>query len=134
MFYEIYNSKPQLRARTHPALIGTQKYLLSLWHTSVSDTPVSVRAPISYFDRFRIREPGPSMFTLGPHIDGGGVERWEDPAFRNVWRRILKGGQSWREYDPFDISPRLEAVQDMYNAAYVSASSSSSHHHLSRLQ
>ena len=80
------------------------------------DTPVSVRTPLSYFDRFRIRAPGPSVFTLGPHIDGGSIERWEDPAFRSVWRRILEGGESWREHDPFDISPRLDANQDLYNA------------------
>ncbi|RPD60796.1 DUF1479-domain-containing protein [Lentinus tigrinus ALCF2SS1-6] len=116
VFYEIYNSKPQLLARTHPALITTQKYLLSLWHTSVSDTPVSARTPVSYFDRFRIRSPGPSMFTLGPHIDGGGIERWEDPAFRAVWKSILEGGDGWRRFDPFDISPRLDAKQDLYNA------------------
>ncbi|TFK88040.1 DUF1479-domain-containing protein [Polyporus arcularius HHB13444] len=116
VFYEIYNSKAQLSARTHPALIATQKYLLSLWHTSVPDTPVSVRTPVSYFDRFRIRGPGPSVFTLGPHIDGGSIERWEDPAFRAVWRRILEGGDAWRRHDPFDISPRLDANQDLYNA------------------
>ena len=116
VFYEIYNSKTQLLARTHPALIATQKYLLSLWHTSGPDTPVSVRTPVSYFDRFRIRGPGPSVFTLGAHIDGGSIERWEDPGFRAVWRRILEGGDAWRQYDPFDISPRLDAVQDLYNA------------------
>ncbi|EJF60723.1 hypothetical protein DICSQDRAFT_107124 [Dichomitus squalens LYAD-421 SS1] len=116
VFYEIYNSKAQTLARTHPALIAAQKYLLTLWHTSVPDTIVSVRTPISYFDRFRIRHPGPSVFTLGPHIDGGSIERWEDPAFRSVWKRILEGGDAWRQHDPFDISPRLDANQDLYNA------------------
>ena len=119
MFYEIYNSKAQTLARTHPALIATQEYLLSLWHTSVPDTGVSVRTPISYFDRFRIRDPGPSVFTLGAHIDGGSIERWEDPAFRSVWKRVLEGGDAWKLHDPFDISPRLDAVQDLYNAPYV---------------
>ncbi|KAI0326069.1 DUF1479-domain-containing protein [Cubamyces sp. BRFM 1775] len=116
VFYEIYNSKPQILARTHPALITTQKYLLSLWHTSDPTSPISVRTPISYFDRLRVRPPGPSVFTLGPHIDGGSIERWEDPAFRVCWRRILEGGEAWRQHDPFDISPRLDANQDLYNA------------------
>ncbi|KAM5537853.1 hypothetical protein V8D89_008495 [Ganoderma adspersum] len=116
VFYEIYNSKAQTLARTHPALIATQEYLLSLWHTSVPDTGVSVRTPISYFDRFRIRDPGPSVFTLGAHIDGGSIERWEDPAFRSVWKRVLEGGDAWKLHDSFDISPRLDAVQDLYNA------------------
>ena len=116
VFYEIYNSKAQLRARTHPALIQTQKYLLSLWHASVPDTPVSVRTPVSYFDRFRIRSPGPSVLTLGPHIDWGSIERWEDPGFRSLWKRILEGGDGWRRYDPFDITPRSEVNQDIYRA------------------
>ncbi|OSC96782.1 DUF1479-domain-containing protein [Trametes coccinea BRFM310] len=116
VFYELYNAKAQILARTHPALIATQKYLLSLWHTSYPQSPVSVRTPISYFDRLRIRPPGPSVFTLGPHIDGGSVERWEDPEFRTCFQRILDGGESWRQHDPFDISPRLGANQDLYNA------------------
>lgn len=116
MFYEIYNSKAQLSARTHNALIDTQKFLLSLWHSSVPDTRVSPRTPISYFDRFRIRNPGPSMFTLGPHIDSGGIERWEDESYRAVWKPILQGGDEWRKYDPFDISLRLEAKHSLYNA------------------
>lgn len=119
MFYELYNAKAQILARTHPALITTQKYLLSLWHTSEPTSPISVRTPISYFDRIRIRPPGPSVFTLGPHIDGGSIERWEDPAFRACFQRILEGGEAWREHDPLDISPRLDANQDLYNAPYV---------------
>lgn len=78
---------------------------------------MSVRTPISYFDRFRIRDPGPSVFTLGPHIDGGSIERWEDPGFRSVYAKILEGGEAWRAHDPFDITPRLGANQDLYNAS-----------------
>ncbi|KAH9935185.1 DUF1479-domain-containing protein [Epithele typhae] len=102
-------------ARTHPGLLKTQAYLLSLWHSSI-DTPVSVRTPVSYFDRIRIRQPGPSSFVLGPHIDGGSIERWEDPGLRKCFERILEGGDSWRKHDPFDIAPRLSANQDLYNA------------------
>jgi len=35
---------------------------------------------MSYYDRLRIRKPGDSKFALGPHIDGGSLERWEDPG------------------------------------------------------
>ncbi|EPT00476.1 hypothetical protein FOMPIDRAFT_1023830 [Fomitopsis schrenkii] len=69
------------RARAHPALVTTQAALLGLWHTS-STAAVGLRTPISYFDRLRIRPHDPSVFTLGAHVDGGGVERWEDPGFR----------------------------------------------------
>ncbi|KAF9218725.1 hypothetical protein BS17DRAFT_883268 [Gyrodon lividus] len=119
--YEIYNTKAQIYARTHPALLDTQKALLSLWHTS-SPLPSSVdfTTPISYFDRLRIRTPGDRSFTLGPHVDGGSVERWEDPTFRRVWGNILRGGQrGWEAFDPFDARWRVDARQDLYNAPYV---------------
>ncbi|OSX59833.1 hypothetical protein POSPLADRAFT_1048300 [Postia placenta MAD-698-R-SB12] len=120
VFYELYNSPAQIRARTHPALLTTQRALLSLWHmSSQSVSPleaVSLRTPISYFDRLRIRPPGPSVFTLGPHIDWGrSDERWEDPAFRACFGRILESedGEGWRSHDPFDVAPRLAWKQDV---------------------
>lgn len=118
--YEIYNSKAQISARTHPALINTQRFLLSLWHDSSSTQGANLDIPISYFDRLRIRTPGDRSFTLGPHIDGGSIERWEDPEFRKVWGSILGGGSQWREHDSFDISPRINAKQDLYDTPYVS--------------
>ncbi|KDQ56263.1 hypothetical protein JAAARDRAFT_132800 [Jaapia argillacea MUCL 33604] len=121
-FYEIYNSHSQLQARTHPSLLLTQNFLNSLWHTSDPTSPISLSTPISYFDRFRIRLPDPpemkgkKRFVLGPHVDGGSVERWEDEGFRACWRKILEGGEGWRSFDPFDASPRLGAKQDLYHA------------------
>ncbi|KAI0076408.1 DUF1479-domain-containing protein [Panus rudis PR-1116 ss-1] len=114
VFYELYNSKAQIAARTHPALINSQKALLKLWHSSDPETAVSLATPISYFDRLRICDPGPSIFTLGPHIDGGSLERWEDPGFRSCFQKILSG--RWKEHDSFDMSPRLNANQDLYHA------------------
>ncbi|PPQ78587.1 hypothetical protein CVT25_010563 [Psilocybe cyanescens] len=122
--FEIYNSLAQTRARTHPALITTQKFLLSLWHASSShpqqqqqQQQVSLQTPISYFDRLRIRQPGDAQFALGPHTDGGSVERWEDEGLRRVFGRILAGGGTWRAHDPFDATPRIGARQDMYNSS-----------------
>jgi hypothetical protein len=80
---------------------------------------VDLSTPISYFDRLRIRTPGDTSFTLGPHIDGGSIERWEDKAFRRVWSKVLEGGSKWKQHDPFDASPRLDANQDLYNAPSV---------------
>lgn len=80
--WELYNSIGQTQARTHPGLLQTQKWLLSLFHTSDPQSPVSTSTPISYYDRLRIRHPGDSVFALGPHIDGGSLERWEDPGER----------------------------------------------------
>ena len=115
MFYEIYNSKAQIAARTHSALVNTQRALLTLWHSSDPSTLVYFSTPISYFDRLRIRNPGPSTYTLGPHIDGGSLERWEDPGFRRCFAPILEG--RWRDHDPFDGTPRIDAKSDLYNAA-----------------
>ncbi|KAF8551536.1 DUF1479-domain-containing protein [Imleria badia] len=115
--YELYNSKPQIYARTHESLLNSQKALLSLWNSSTSfPASIDFTTPISYFDRLRIRTPGDRSFTLGPHIDGGSVERWEDTAFRRVWSKILCGGQSgWETFDPFDATWRVNARQDLYN-------------------
>ncbi|RDB20698.1 Uncharacterized protein YbiU [Hypsizygus marmoreus] len=116
--YELYNSIGQVKARSHPALVETQKFLLSLWHASDPSTAseISLSTPISYFDRLRIRQPGDSKFALGPHIDGGALERWEDPGFRSCFKRILQGG-NWRQHDPFDVTPRIHAKQDLYHAS-----------------
>ncbi|KAJ3505316.1 hypothetical protein NLJ89_g7485 [Agrocybe chaxingu] len=115
--FEIYNSKAQVQARTHPALINAQRFLLSLWHTSDPQTEISLQTPISYFDRLRIRQPGDAKFTLGPHVDGGSVERWEDKGMQKVFGSILKGGSSWEKHDPFDATPRIGAKQDLYHAS-----------------
>ncbi|KAF9479392.1 DUF1479-domain-containing protein [Pholiota conissans] len=114
--FEIYNSKAQTEARTHPSIINTQKFLLSLWHKSDPSTEVSLETPMSYFDRLRIRQPGDSKFTLGPHTDGGSVERWEDKGLQKVFSKLLEGGSNWKNHDPFDATPRLGVIQDMYHA------------------
>jgi hypothetical protein len=107
----------QLSARTHPSIINTHRFLLSLWHASPSSSKVSLTTPISYFDRFRIRLPGDATFTLGPHIDGGGIERWEDGGFRK-WYGNVSGGR-WKEHDPWDAEKRVSVKGDLYNALFV---------------
>ncbi|PPR06769.1 LOW QUALITY PROTEIN: hypothetical protein CVT26_003920, partial [Gymnopilus dilepis] len=125
--FEIYNSKAQTRARTHRNIIKTHKFLLSLWHTSESsgETKASLAHPLSYFDRLRIRLPGDTKFTLGPHVDGGGLERWEDVGLRGVFGRILQqpgeDGKTWREHDPFDVDRRVGCKCDLYNAPRFSS-------------
>ncbi|GAA5863597.1 hypothetical protein JCM3774_006543 [Rhodotorula dairenensis] len=113
--WELYNSVAQTQARTHPGLLGTQKWLLSLFHTSDATSPVSVSTPISYYDRLRMRHPGDAVFALGAHIDGGSLERWEDPGFRSCFRGILAGGtEPQLRHDPWDLTPRLNANTDLY--------------------
>lgn len=76
-----YNTKAQTSARTHPGVVATQVFLLSdpnLYHASDAHSKISLTTPISYYDRLRIRQPGDARFALGPHVDGGSLERWED--------------------------------------------------------
>ncbi|BGP27636.1 hypothetical protein JCM10295v2_006610 [Rhodotorula toruloides] len=116
--WEIYNSVAQTQARTHPGLVETQKTLLGFFHMTNDSSPVSVNTPISYFDRLRIRFPGDSVFALGCHVDGGSLERWEDPGFRQCWREILRGGPDPHlRHNPWDLTPRLNARTDLYNGA-----------------
>ncbi|KAK4224104.1 hypothetical protein QBC38DRAFT_371798 [Podospora fimiseda] len=111
---ELYWSASQVRARAHNALLETQKGLMSLWRAS-PQTPVSVKTPLVYADRLRIRQPGDAQFALGPHMDGGSVERWEEQGYGlgGVYNSIFRG--EWEEgYDAFDVTGRVRAVTDLY--------------------
>ncbi len=112
----------------HPALLDVSRSFLQLFHQApdASRDPsrtVSLRHPMMYCDRLRIRQPGDAQFALGPHIDGGGVERWEGENFRNVFRRVLQPegtARSWRAHDSFDIGAngeRILAETSMYDGA-----------------
>ncbi|KAI1051876.1 hypothetical protein LB506_003710 [Fusarium annulatum] len=112
--YELYWSPPQLKARSHPNFLTVQHNLMSLWHTT-TPTSISLSQPFSYADRLRIRQPGDASFALGPHIDGGSVERWEPEGYGagHVFDSILQG--NWESYDPWDASGRVDAVNNRYN-------------------
>ena len=75
--FELYWSPSQVRARAHPNLISTQRSLMNIWHRQDKDASISMLHPLTYADRVRIRQPGDAGFALGPHVDGGSVERWE---------------------------------------------------------
>jgi len=63
----------------------------------------------------RIRQPGDAQFALGPHQDGGSVERWEEEGYGRggVYNSVFRG--DWeRGFDPFDAAPRVQAVTDLY--------------------
>ena len=106
--YEIYWSKAQMRARTHPNMVRLMKALLSLWKTE-RVTDMNLSKPVMYVDRFR-RRPPMSKFPLPPHIDGGGAERWTDPEYRAVYRSIFNG--SLDLYDPWLADHRDTATMN----------------------
>lgn len=89
----------------------------SLWTTSTPDAEISLAQPLSYADRLRIRQPGDATFALGPHIDGGSVERWEPDGYGRggVYDSVFSG--DWESYNPWDAAPRLSAEADLYNGA-----------------
>lgn len=84
------------RVRTHKS----QAALLSIF-TAAPDCKVSLTSPLVYSDRLRIRNPGDAKFALGPHMDGGSIERWEDPTYRQVYEKILTG--NWEEFDAWEM-------------------------------
>ncbi|KAK4121975.1 DUF1479-domain-containing protein [Parathielavia appendiculata] len=114
--FELYWSTSQIRARSHSSLLTTQTALMTnLWHVSDSSVPVSLHTPLCYADRLRIRQPGDAQFALGPHQDGGSVERWEEDGYGKggVYDSVFRG--EWEKgYDPFDAAGRVGAVTDLY--------------------
>ncbi|KAK5289664.1 hypothetical protein LTR99_001630 [Exophiala xenobiotica] len=113
--YELYWTPSQVNARAHPNLLKAQSFLASFWHSSDPNSEISTTYPLTYADRFRIRQPGDAKFALGPHTDGGSLERWEDPEYSRVYQAIMRG--RWEEYDPYDARHRITARMDMYNGA-----------------
>ncbi|KAF1966340.1 DUF1479-domain-containing protein [Bimuria novae-zelandiae CBS 107.79] len=113
--FELYWSRAQLLARGHPNMLRVQRFLMSYWHATNPHTPISTRHPISYADRLRMRLPGDSRFALGPHVDGGSVERWDENGYGlgRIYDSVWKG--CWEAFDPWESSCRLPVVSDLHN-------------------
>ncbi|KAF1955310.1 DUF1479-domain-containing protein [Byssothecium circinans] len=112
--FELYWSRTQLLARAHPNMLKTQSFLMSYWHSTKPHTPISTKHPISYCDRLRMRLPGDARFALGPHVDGGSVERWDERGYGlgKVYDNVWKG--QWEKFDPWEASCRLPVVSDLH--------------------
>lgn len=94
-----------------------QKALMqSTWSLSDPDSLISISQPLSYADRLRIRQPGDAAFALGPHMDGGSVERWMREGYGKggVYDAVFEGDWDSR-YDPWDGSTRVKTASDLYN-------------------
>ncbi|KAF2862022.1 DUF1479-domain-containing protein [Piedraia hortae CBS 480.64] len=113
--YELYWSPSQVRARAHPNLIKTQRFLLQFWHSRDPNALISSSHPTTYADRLRIRQPGDARFSLGPHVDNGSCERWEADGYGRggVYTPIFSG--NWELYDPFESSSRIPAQPSLYD-------------------
>ncbi|KAF2798968.1 DUF1479-domain-containing protein [Melanomma pulvis-pyrius CBS 109.77] len=112
--FELYWSRIQLLARGHPNLLKTHRFLMSFWHSANTAAPISTQHPISYADRLRMRLPGDSKFALGPHVDGGSVERWDEKGYGlgKVYDDVWKG--QWEKFDPWEASCRLPVNSDLH--------------------
>lgn len=111
--YELYWSKPQVEARSHPNMMKAMNFMNHLWHAD-EDSLICLDKNVSYADRLRIRNAGDKFFSLGPHADGGSLERWEDKLYVQSYRKIFEG--KWEEFDPYDIHGRLDADMDYYES------------------
>lgn len=112
VIYESYWSPSQVKARSHPNMLATQSWMNQLY-TADADQKIDLSVPMTYCDRVQIRPPGDESFGLPPHVDGGGVERWEDLAYNHTYRKIFEG--KWQEYDPWDLTGSLGANMNMYD-------------------
>lgn len=61
--YELYWSKSQVRARSHPHVTNVMSYMNNLWHAS-PESEICFDQNISYADRLRIRKAGDALFHL----------------------------------------------------------------------
>ena len=111
--YELYWSKSQVRARSHPHVTNVMSYMNNLWHAS-PESEICFDQNISYADRLRIRKAGDALFSLGPHADGGSLERWEDEEYSNCYTPIFEG--NWENFDPYDATHRIEAKMDLHES------------------
>jgi hypothetical protein len=61
-----------------------------------------------------MRLPGDAKFALGPHVDGGSVERWDERGYGlgGVYKDVWKG--EWEKFDPWEASCRLPVVSDLH--------------------
>ena len=101
--FNIYWSKPQVRARQDPRLAETRAFLDRLWTYGAVFDP---DGQCTYADRVRRRHPGDKTLGLSPHMDAGTVERWIDPGYQQVYQSVFAG--AWRRFDPFDATHRLK--------------------------
>ena len=90
---------------------------MSHWYSADKHALISTSHPVSYADRLRIRQPGDVGFTLGPHVDSGSCERWEENGYGRggIYNEIFHG--NWEAYDPWESTSRLPVVSDLYNGA-----------------
>lgn len=116
--YELYWSKSQVRARSNANVRKTQNFMNKLWHAE-ENARISLDHNLMYADRMRIREPGDKVFALGPHADGGSLERWDDQEYSKCYQPIFDG--NWEDFDCYDATHRLNVDMTKYDSSGTSS-------------
>lgn len=106
-YFQIFYTKPQVAARAHPNVLAVQTWCNHLYTHSSEAEPVDLDTPLTYVDRFRMRQPGFAWGAHPPHMDGGAIERWRDPKFRTAFEKVLQG--DWRQHNPYHLKGRIGA-------------------------
>jgi len=106
--YGVFWSRPQMEARTDPAMAQAKRFCNRLWNFDSPEGPVfNPDQDLLYADRIRFRQPGDASLGLSAHVDSGSIERWIDPAYSGkVYRHVFGGDLS--QYDPFEAWGRTE--------------------------
>jgi hypothetical protein len=65
-------TKAQVLARSHPNVLATSAWMNNLYQVKSGGhlDGVDLSVPLSYADRFRIRQPGGHWDRFPPHVDG----------------------------------------------------------------
>jgi ABC-type Fe3+-hydroxamate transport system substrate-binding protein len=88
--WEIYWSRSQVNARSHPNFTAAALAVQKLWHAA-DDTVIDLGKNLTYCDRLLVKNPGDSSFVLHEHLDNGSLERWQDPEYRKCYTNVLSG-------------------------------------------
>lgn len=105
--YGLYWSRPQVMARQAESMAVTKRFLNRLYDVSAPMGPeFDPDNDYVYADRLRRRAPGDTTLGLSPHMDSGSYERWCDPAYRAIYRRIYEG--DIEAFDPWNAAFRTQ--------------------------
>ena len=105
--FSLYWSRPQVMARQAETMATTKRFLNRLYDISAPMGPeFNPENDFAYADRIRRRQPGDKTLGLSPHMDGGSYERWCDPAYQAIYRRIYEG--DIQGFDPWKAAFRTQ--------------------------
>ncbi len=105
--FSLYWSRPQVMARQAVSMASTKRFLNQLYDISGPMGPeFDPENDFTYADRIRRRQPGDTTLGLSPHMDSGSYERWCDPAYQAIYRRIYEG--NIQGFDPWKAAFRTQ--------------------------